>query len=377
VSARELRVIHATECAASGTLNVIVSLAHELAAAGARQRIVYCPRVETPPDLEAMFPAGVEFVRVPAARGLHLAFVTNFSAALARAVREFAPDVLHLHSSKAGFLGRLVRALFRWPSRTLYSPHGLSFLDPDRPARNTVFRSLEWLVAGLGAVPVGCGRGEAELLARLSGRESLLLENPVDEFFFGVSRSPAAVPTIMTIGRLSRQKAPENFAAVARSVRQHTPGARFIWVGDGDAGYRAVLEEAGCEVTGWCNRGAVAQHLARAHVYLQTSRWEGLPISVIQALAAGVPCVVNDCIGNRDAVENGIDGFVAAPGALAERVLQLLSDASLRERFGAAARVEAARRFGRATFRAHVRELYGIAERVPAPTSMEAHVVSA
>ena len=377
MSGRELRVIHATECAASGTLNVIVSLAHELAAAGARQTIVYCPRAETPPDLEALFPTGVEFVSVPGARGLHLAFVTNFSAALARAVRAFEPDVLHLHSSKAGFLGRFVRTLYRWPCRTLYSPHGLSFLDPDKHARNALFRSLEWLAAGSGAVPVGCGRGEAELLTRLSRHESLLLENPVDEFFFGVPRSPAAVPTVMTVGRLSRQKAPEIFAAVARSVRQHMPEARFIWVGDGDAGYRAVLEAADCEVTGWCNRAAVAQHLAGTHVYLQTSRWEGLPISVIQALAAGVPCVVNDCIGNRDAVENGVDGYVVGQEALAARVLELLGDAPLRERFGAAARVEAARRFGRAAFRAQVRLLYGITEHARAHNSLEAHVVSA
>ena len=377
MSGRELRVIHATECAASGTLSVIVSLAHELAAAGARQTFVYCPRPETPPDLEALFPAGVEFVAVPAARGLHLAFVANFSAALARVVRGFAPDVLHVHSSKAGFLGRLMRVLYRWPCRTLYSPHGLSFLDPDKHGRNTVFRSLEWLAAQSGAVPVGCGRGEAELLAGLSGHEALLLENPVDDFFFGVPRTPAAAPTVMTLGRLSRQKAPENFAAVARSVRARTPGARFVWVGDGDAGYRTLLEEAGCEVTGWCDRAAVARHLASAHVYLQTSRWEGLPISVIQALAAGVPCVVNDCIGNRDAVEHGVDGFVAAPGTLAERVAQLLADEPLRERFGAAARVEAARRFGRAAFRAQVREIYGIAERAPARDPLEAHVVSA
>jgi glycosyltransferase involved in cell wall biosynthesis len=377
VSGRELRVIHATECAASGTLNVIVSLAHELAAAGARQTIVYCPRAETPPDLDALFPAGVEFVGVPAARGLHWGFVANFSAALARAVREFEPDVVHLHSSKAGFLGRLTRVVYRWPSRTLYSPHGLSFVDPDRHFRNSLFRFLEWLVAGRGTVPVGCGRGEAELLARLSGREALLLENPVDESFFDVPRLPASVPTVMTLGRLSRQKAPENFAAVARSVRQHIPEARFIWVGDGEPGYRSVLESAGCEVTGWCNRAAVSDQLSRAHVYLQTSRWEGLPISVIQALAAGVPCVVNDCIGNRDAVEDGVDGFVAATDALPDRVMQLLGDAALRERFGAAARVEAARRFGRAAFRAQVRELYGITEHAPSPNTLEAHVVSA
>jgi glycosyltransferase involved in cell wall biosynthesis len=102
-----------------------------------------------------------------------------------------------------------------------------------------------------------------------------------------------------------------------------------------------------------------------------------MPISVIQALAVGVPCVVNDCIGNRDAVEHGVDGFVATPDALADRVLQLLGDAPLRERFGAVARVEAARRFGRSAFRAQVRQIYGITERAPSRGSLEAHVVSA
>jgi len=377
MSRRDLRVIHATECAAAGTLSVIVSLTHELAAAGAQQTIVYSTRAETPSDLEALFPVGVSFVRVAPAAGLHLEFVRHFFAGLARTVREFEPDVLHLHSSKAGFIGRVARVLNRWPCRVLYSPHGLSFLDPDKHARNTVFRSLEWLAAGLGAVPVGCGRGEADLLERLSGREALLLENPVDEIFFDVPRTPSAAPTVMTLGRLSRQKAPERFAAVARAVRAHTPEARFIWVGDGDASYRTLIEDSGCEVTGWCNRAAVAQHLARAHVYLQTSRWEGLPISVIQALAAGVPCVVNDCIGNRDAVENGVDGFVAAPDALASRVSQLLDDVPLQHRFGAAARVECARRFGRAAFRAQVRQIYGITEHATAHDSVEAHVVSA
>jgi glycosyltransferase involved in cell wall biosynthesis len=118
---------------------------------------------------------------------------------------------------------------------------------------------------------------------------------------------------------------------------------------------------AGCEVTGWRTREQVAVHLAHAQVYLQTSRWEGLPISVIQALAAGVPCVVNDCIGNRDAVTHGLSGFVAGSiEDMARHVGALADDASLRARLGAAARSEARRRFGHAAFRAQVRQLYDL-----------------
>jgi glycosyltransferase involved in cell wall biosynthesis len=371
-------VVHATECAASGTLDVIVCLAQELAAAGARQSLVYSPRAETPADLVSRFPPGVEFIAVDAARGLHVDFARDFHAALRHVMQTFQPDVLHLHSSKAGFVGRLARALHRWPCRVLYSPHGLSFLDPEARARNCVFRALEWLAARDGAVPVACGRGEAGMLTQLSRREALLLENCVDDFFLAVERQPSSVPTIVTVGRLSRQKAPDTFAAVARRLRADAPHARFVWVGDGESHYRGLLEASGCEVTGWCNREAVAGHLSRAHLYLQTSRWEGLPIAVIQALAAGVPCVVNDCAGNRDAVADGVDGFVAdSESALAVAVARLLADEHLRLRFGAAARVEARRRFSRAAFGVQVRRLYGITDSRAAAGAWEAHAVSA
>jgi glycosyltransferase involved in cell wall biosynthesis len=88
-----------------------------------------------------------------------------------------------------------------------------------------------------------------------------------------------------------------------------------------------------------------------------------LPISVIQALAAGVPCVVNDCDGNRDAVTHDVSGFVADSNALlAQHVISLLDDADLRARMSSAARAEARRRFGPAAFRAQVQRLYRLEE---------------
>jgi glycosyltransferase involved in cell wall biosynthesis len=364
VSDLPLRVLHATECAASGTLTVMVALAHELANAGAKQMVLYSQRAETPVDLVELFPAGVEFMQVPAARGLHLGFIRNFSQALRRLADEWKPDVVHLHSSKAGFVGRFALAALRSKVNVLYSPHGLSFLDPDRTARNAVFKSLEYLAAKTPSTAVACGCSEAQLLSALSGREAIMLENPVDDTFFTIDPRPTDAPVIVSVGRLSRQKAPDRFAAVARLVRQQRPDARFVWIGDGDAHYAATLREAGCEMLGWRTQGEVAASLSTATVYLQTSLWEGLPVSVIQALAAGVPCVVQDCVGNRDAVAHESTGFVAESiDDLAARIVCLIDDSDMRAVMSARARRDARRRFGRAAFGRRVRQLYELADR--------------
>ena len=111
--------------------------------------------------------------------------------------------------------------------------------------------------------------------------------------------------------------------------------------------------------TGWLDRAGVQKLLSQARVYVQTSRWEGMPLSVLQALAAGVPCVVTDAVGNRDAVRQGITGFVAKkPEEALVCLRRLLQDEALWQRFSSAAREDATRRFSSASFRARLLKLY-------------------
>jgi glycosyltransferase involved in cell wall biosynthesis len=343
----------------------MIALAQELANVGAQQMVAYSVRAETPADVEAAFPPGVVFIKIPSAGGLHLQFIAGLWRALREALTQWKPDVVHLHSSKAGFIGRAALAAMNADAQTrvLYSPHGLPFLDPQRPLRNVLFRGLEALAARTNATLVGCGRSETEMLAALSNRRALSLENPVAGRFFTVERQGQAVPTIVSVGRLSRQKAPDRFALLARALRLHIPNLRCIWVGDGEDHYKAELRSSGCEVTGWVGADDVARFLASAHIYVQTSQWEGLPIAVIQALAAGVPCVVNDCAGNRDAVSHTATGFIARTDTeMVGYVRQLIDDPMLATRMGAQGRREASSRFGSQAFRSRVLQIYEIAE---------------
>jgi glycosyltransferase involved in cell wall biosynthesis len=98
-------------------------------------------------------------------------------------------------------------------------------------------------------------------------------------------------------------------------------------------------------------------------MYIQTSKWEGMSIAVIQAMAAGIACVVNDCVGNRDAITHELTGLISTSDtAMAGYVLRLLDDPACRERMGLEARAVALRRFGRRAFGRRVMEVYGIAD---------------
>ena len=365
------RIVHVTECLAAGTLSFLEQATRELASAGVPQLLIYSRRPDTPADLARRFDARVRLVEVPGPGQGLWSYFRALRAAIVRALGE-QPDrtTVHLHSSKAGFAGRLAMLGLAQRPRVLYSPHGLSFLNRRWWLPGRVFHALEWLASRVDSTLVGCSRGEARLLSRLGGRKAKVLENAVDDSFLALERQGQGQgrPLVLAMGRVCYQKAPEVFAALAAHFRIAEVDARFVWVGNGDAAGEERLRAAGVEVTGWVDRAAVQALLAQATVFVQTSRWEGMPLSVLQALAAGVPCVVTDVVGNRDAVRQGVTGFVTR--RLEETLVcvrRLLEDPALRERFGQAARRDARRRFSSASFRARLLALYGLRTQTQAP----------
>ena len=360
------RIIHVTECLASGTMNFLMQATRELAQASVRQVLIYSRRPDTPADVRGLFDPRVELVELPPLGRSYLRYSSALREQLQRQLQRERGAVVHLHSSKAGFLGRLALKGLKPAPRVYYSPHGLSFLNRRYPLLGSVFTGLEWLAArAVPFTPVGCSRGEAELLSRLGPNPARILENAVDDSFFQLPPTPRQTPPlIVTMGRICYQKAPERFAAMAIRFRVADIPSRFVWIGNGAAADEAMLRAAGVEVTGWLGQAHVQKLLAAATIYVQCSRWEGMPLSVLQALAAGVPCVVSNVVGNRDAVRTGITGFVADDAdSMLIGARRLLQDEALRARFSSAARTDARERFASSSFRARLLDLYGLEDR--------------
>jgi glycosyltransferase involved in cell wall biosynthesis len=141
------------------------------------------------------------------------------------------------------------------------------------------------------------------------------------------------------LGRISTQKAPHVFAAIAATVLSHRQDVEFFWVGNGESEDEAMLAEAGVTVTGFLSRADAVKVLSSLDIFLQTSLYEGLSLALLEAQAAGIPAVVTNIPGNDEVVQHDLCGFVGNDEAELTTYLERLIDSSaLRQQLGLGAR---------------------------------------
>jgi glycosyltransferase involved in cell wall biosynthesis len=260
-------------------------------------------------------------------------------------------DLAHLHSSKAGALGRLA-ALTMSPSRrppVVFSPHGWSWLAGGHLA--PAYRAFELATSGVADVIVAVSEEEASLgKSALRGRARLrVLPNGVDLVRFhpeGPTASRCPGPLVVCVGRLTAQKGQD--LAVRMLAAMTTRQARLRLVGPGSekesASVRSLAAELGVservELTGRAQD--VAPVLRAADVVVQPSRWEGMSLSLLEAMACGAAVVASAVAGT--AILSDGAGVLVPPGdakAMALAVDALLVDPARRRALGVAARQRA------------------------------------
>ena len=334
---------------------------------GAQENTLYCVRhhARSRFDVELIAGAGGELDseagRIPEARVQLAPYLRHEIApaadvlALLRLVRHFSKarvDLVHTHSSKAGLLGRLAARLAGVPA-VVHTVHGWSFNRTQPSAVQTAFVGLERAVAPLADRLVVVSEHDArEGRSRHIGRpdQYTLVRSGIDAAAYGVApadresvrRSLGIEPHHVLVGTLAclkPQKAPLDFVRAAAAARTHHPELRFVVAGDGplrEAASREIAELglAGIvQLLGW--RRDVAALLGAMDVFLLTSRFEGLPRAVLQAMAAGVPVVATAVNGTPEAVRDRASGLLVPPEAperAAEAVIELVRDPGLRAR---------------------------------------------
>lgn len=224
---------------------------------------------------------------------------------LRRLKRKGLVDAVHLHSSKSGLLGRAA-ARMAGISNVIYTPNGASFLSAKNPVLRFFYRQLERLGSKLGGRTVCCSPSELHAYHEL-GIDAQYISNGVDaqKTAMPYKREKDRKFTIVTSGRIDKQKNPVLFNEIAEYFRDF-PDMQFIWIGEGKD--KKYLTADNITVTGWKGSGDVHRLVARSHVYISTSVYEGLSFAVLEALALRKPVLLSNCTGNMDLVKQGVNG---------------------------------------------------------------------
>jgi glycosyltransferase involved in cell wall biosynthesis len=262
-------------------------------------------------------------------------------------VEEVRPDLVHAHSAKAGLAGRLA---VRGRIPTVFQPHAWSF---EAVGGVTATLAVGWERWGARWATRMVCVSEAErttgLRAGVRGRWSVIPNGidtkrfhpaAVDTVRAGIEQlagvDPAA-PLVVCLGRLCRQKGQDVLLAAWDEVVRRVPAARLVLVGDGPD--RAALRELAPDSVLFA--GAVADPVPwyqAADLVVLPSRWEGMALAPLEAMACGRPVVVTDVAGARESLPAGLAPrcLVPAenPAVLSGAVAELLLDPLLRESLG-------------------------------------------
>lgn len=360
-----MKIIHVTESLGGGVLNIIQSLCVSQIDCGCDVIVIHSVRGDTPKHdfLEEIFPSPIRRILFPMVT--NISFVKDYKALLDLfyIIKNENPDVIHLHSSKAGVLGRLACFFLGVTNCCFYTPHGYSFLRKDiSRIKYSLFKFIEYLVSLTGTTTIACSKSEFDHTQNtINNKKVRLVENSVPVFDISIAVgnvSPRCV--ISTSGRLSPPKNPIAFRDLAISI--DIVGVDFLWIGGGEL-YDDLLIDGvlpnSLKCTGWVSRNNVSNFLKHTDIFVMTSLWEGMPLSLIEAQVAGLPAVVPNVEGCRDVVINGVTGYVCnSPSEMKERVTFLISNIEHRLIMGKAARDHSIKRFSPERMNAEIMAAY-------------------
>ena len=386
-----LTVLHLAQPVEGGVAGVVTDLAGAQVREGVRV-VVACP-----PEgglSRRVAAAGAELEHWAAGRelGPQVAAETQRAYQLVRRVR---PDVVHAHSAKAGLAARLA---LRGRVPTVYQPHAWSFEAVEGATAGLARAWERWAArwtdrvlcvseaerrageqAGIDAawtvVPNGVDLSSFAVQADSSGNEDGAAQRAAARAALPALRAvPADAPLVVCVGRLCQQKGQQTLLKAWPRITAHVPGARLVLVGDGPD-RRLLGEKAPDQVLFAGASDQVGHWYTAADLAVLPSRWEGMALTPLEAMACGRPVVVTDVGGARECLPPGQEDVCLVPPedpeSLAAAITRLLRDADMRAYLGEAARKHVRADFDVRQTAASVLRLYRELLGTPASASSE------
>ena len=257
--------------------------------------------------------------------------------------------LLHAHvASRSSFLRKSMFILLAVAARrpVIFHLHGAEFMQYYHEECGAVRKCFVRFVLDHCAVIIGLSRSwQANLVKITSNRNVICIPNPVSFQNRSALQLPREPVTLLFLGRLEKRKGIYQLLEAIAKLSPSFPKIRLLAGGDGDL--KNVAEHAGqlgiqdrITLLGWVQGSQKEDLLARATLFVLPSYNEGLPMGVLEAMAAGLPVISTTVGGIPDAVEDGVEGLLISPGnvdALCAAIKKLFLSSQLRQQMGEAA----------------------------------------
>lgn len=356
---RLIRVVEILEAADGGTrthlLHILNGLDHRRFGLSCILSAERYPGIRD--DAERLRARGIDVYEIPMVREVSPLRDSKAFFQIRRLLRQLRPDIVHTHASKAGALGRPA-AWSAGVRHILHTPH-VFYFEGRKGAGRRFYRMVERFLMRFTDKLILLAQGQKDLAQRELRTERLtVIANGVDlERFKPCEDKPAAKRALglpeecFVIGAITRfrpQKGNDAILHALAKVMRNEPAARAVIAGIGPQRVEAIrlARELGVyDHCLWIERTDRPEELYSAmDAFLLASRYEGMPYTLLEAMASGVPVVATCISGCREVIEDGISGLLCEPdqpAALAENLLRLMRGEELRERLGSAARKRA------------------------------------
>lgn len=323
------------------------------------------------PDVPALEAHGIRHIAVPLTRRLTPLADMRALLRLYRVFRRERFTIVHTHTPKPGLLGQLAARMAGTPA-VINTIHGFYFHEHMPPAQQRFYITMERIAARCSDLILSQSSEDLETALRLgicSPERIQWLGNGIDIRRFDPGRIdpqrlahlrralgvPPDTPVVGFVGRLVAAKGVIELARAVQQVQSRVGPVTLLIVGGVDREKVDALTPEAIQAaagTTTCVFAGVRQDMPEMYalmdVFALPSYREGFPRAAMEASAMGVPCVVTDVRGCREAVEHGRNGFLTPlhdVDALAEAIVRLLQDDNLRAAMGSAGRSMARERF--------------------------------
>ena len=271
--------------------------------------LAYSLRPQTPKNYKDFLDKRVHLIQVKSFGEKGLTNIPN-DIKIIKELREIEkkvkPDVIHLHSSIAGGMGRL--AYNGKENTVVYTPHGYAHILMGPGKKSLMYKWMEKVLGKTNSMTLTCCESE-DAVAKTLCKKTAYIETGVNlgdlsASLDGIEPVKNEKFTVFTLGRACVQKQPQLFNRIAELV----PEARFVWIGNGEL--ETMLTAQNIEITGWKPRKEALAMAKGADAFILCSLGEAIAMSLIENMYIKKLILVSNTMGNKSVIRDGINGYV-------------------------------------------------------------------